>query len=216
LPCSILAQFLPGLEHLGPGAYFRGFLWANHREETWDGELAGELTGIELERLVTHRYPHRLGGTAQLAIKRASFRRGRLERADGRFTAGPGVISGSLWSAAVDALYLTPTANPRGPDELIDYQQLAFTFAVDRNGVILNGACASAPGGTMLTAQAPASLREPTSQPLPVSALVRMLVPRSDVLVPATRETDFLTRVLPLRSAMPPRVARHPSSQPPP
>ena len=41
-------------------------------------------------------------------------------------------------------------------------------------------------------------LREPKAQPQPVLNLVRALVPQTALQVPASRETDELTRVLPV------------------
>jgi hypothetical protein len=86
--------------------------------------------------------------------------------------------------------------------QLIPYEQLACKFAVDSHGLKLQGACRGAPGtilppGTILTTTTGPLLAVTRSAPLSPVALVRTLVPRRDLLVPATPAAEALVRTLP-------------------
>jgi len=67
----------------------------------------------------------------------------------------------------------------------------------------LRGLCRGMAPGTMLADRYGPLLGEPASQPQPVAALLQALVPGSAVRVPATSETDWLMRRLPLPKAVP-------------
>jgi hypothetical protein len=208
LACSTLGPVAPSLSQLGDTARFCGWLWAGKRSGGWEGELAGTLTGVDLERLVSVGYPHRLSGMAGIVVQRANFRCGRLEVATGSFVAGPGVIGRSLCQAAVDRLQLTTVDPMVGSRDPLPYEQIAFSYAVNADGLWLGGGCHAAPEGTILTTSTGPLLAAPRHQPLPVVALVRTLVPRHDLLVPATPEAGSLTQVLPLPTGTRARTAR--------
>ena len=55
--------------------------------------------------------------------------------------------------------------------------------------------------GAVAVAGGRAILTEPASQPQPVAALIQALVPASEVPVPATRQTGWLARLLPIPDA---------------
>ena len=203
LPCALVASLFPQLARLGPDSRYRGYLWATRQAAGWDAEWAGELTGVDLARLVTQQFPHRLNGTAKIVIQRARMHQGRLDQATGSLTSGPGQISPSLLSAAVDALYMVPGNVARSTLGDVPYDQLSFEFDVSETGLSIRGICRNVPPGTVLTSRSVALLAEPRRERLPVVSLIRMLVPRIEYLVPATRETDILTQRLPL-----PRISR--------
>ena len=58
--------------------------------------------------------------------------------------------------------------------------------------------------GTILQSHDGVLLAEAAGPSGPVVALLRMLVPESEVQVPATRESDWLAARLPLPQVMPP------------
>ena len=203
LPCALVVSLFPQLARFGPDSRFRGYLWATEQAAGWDAEWAGELTGVDLARLVTDQFPHRLSGTAKIIVQRARMHQGRLDQATGSLTAGPGQVSPSLLSAAVDALYLVPGNVTRSTLGDVPYDQLSLAFDVSDTGLSIRGICRDVPPGTVLTSRSAALLAEPRHERLPVVSLIRMLVPRIEVLVPATRETDILTQLLPL-----PRIPR--------
>ncbi len=206
LPWNLLAAGPVELDPLGPRCRFRGYIWANQTPGSrspndWDGELTGQLLDVDLDRLVTDRFPHKLSGTAEVTIQPARFHRGRLEEAAGIVTAGPGVIGRSLIDAAVERLGLVRNAQPSttgDPGDLVPYEQLSVGCILDSDGLRLQGRCAMPSPGAILVDRRGRLLSEPRLQPQPVVALLQMLVPHSEVQVPATCQTDRLMRRLPV------------------
>ncbi len=214
LPCSWLGLGFPELEALGPEARFRGYLWVNESPQGRGGELAGQFAGLDLERLVAAHFPHTLRGTATVTIQQALVQQGRLLEATGSLTAGPGVISRSLVDAAADRLGMERAAALGGSEEPVPYDRLAVSFRIDSDGLQLRGECPPPGSGAVLVSRYDLLLREPMFQPVPIAALLHALVPTAEVQVPATRETDWLTRRLPVPHAAAPRMAEAPSPGP--
>ena len=211
VPCSVLAAGLPILEPLGSRSRFRGYIWANQTSDDrtsgrWNGEVTGQLLDVDLGNLVTDRFPHKLSGTGQVTIQSARFRRGRLEDASGTLAAGPGVISRSLMDAAVGRLYLIQGDEPQASGELVPYEQLALAFAIDSQGLRLQGRCSAGGTDAILVDRRSRLLGAPLLQPQPVVALLQALVPASEVQVPATRQTDWLMRHLPVPQVIRPEI----------
>ena len=211
MPCSLLALAVPEFEAMGPGSRFSGYVWANEAPEGWSGELVGKFSGVDLERLVAGRFPHTLGGAAELTIQKALVRQGRLEEATGSLVAGPGAISRSLLDAAAGRLGMVRGPDPRDPGQLVSYDRLAVSFRIDSHGLQLRGACPPAGSGTVLAGSLGVLLGEPKAQPVPVAAVIQTLAPAGAIQVPATRETDWLMRRLPVHDAFPLRTAITPS-----
>ncbi len=197
LPCAMLAVPLGVVNRLGKGAKFRGSVWATETAGGWEGELSGQFTDIDLQALVSEQFPHRLSGMAEITVQKARFSHGRLEEAVGTFSSGPGAVSQSLVAAAIEFLHLVPQPATSHADMLRQYEQLAFAFVVDSAGLTLSGACTGSSsvvmrlgdGTTLVEAGAPSG---------PLVALVRTLVPQSEVQVPATRQSDWLIECLPV------------------
>ena len=225
VPCGLLAVGLPLLERLGPRSRLRGYIWANQTGDGqtsaaqtsagWEGEFAGQVYDVDLDDLVSGHFPHKLGGTVQVTVQSARFRRQRLEEAAGTLVAGPGVISRSLIDAAVERLGLQRGGEPQTPGELVPYEQLAVGFLIDARGLQLQGGCSPSGhrsgalvAGAILVDRQGRLLGEPVVQPQPVVALVRTLVPASQHQVPATRQTDWLIGHLPVPQVVPPAGAR--------
>jgi hypothetical protein len=150
---------------------------------------------------VSEQFPHRLGGTAEITVQKARFSRGRLEEAAGTFSSGPGVVSQSLVSAAIEFLHLVPKPANDHADMLRQYEQLSFAFVVDSAGLTLRGTCSAAPSVVMRLGDGTA-LSEAGGPSGPLVALVRTLVPQSEVQVPATRQSDWLIERLPVPQAI--------------
>jgi hypothetical protein len=202
LPCSVLALCAPELSMLGPKSQFSGRISAIQRPTGWDGELTGRLRGIDLDRLVSGSLPHELSGTAEVTIDRARLECGRLEEATGTLSAGPGLIGRWLLESAAANLHLAQSAGTTVLPDSVPYDQLALRFSLDARGLSLNGLCQGAEPGTLLMAGRARVLGEP-SRPQPVAALIRALVPASDVQLPAGRQSDWLARRLPVLDAAP-------------
>lgn len=204
LPCWLVASGWPAAEQLGPGGMFRGSIWGAETSSGWEGELAGQLTGIDLDRLVTSQFNHKLSGSAEVIVQRARFRKGRLEEGVARLSAGPGLIGRSLVESAIGNLDCSASQNPEQLPRSIPYEQFCATFTVDSRGLAISGQCAHGGPGAILVDNRGAILKTPTGLPQPVVNLVRTLVPQSAVLVPATRETGFLNNFLPVPRILPP------------
>jgi len=207
LPCSLLALGVPGLEALGPRSRFGGYLWVNETPDGHEGELAGQFTEVDLDGLVARHFPHAIRGVAQLTVRGARFRQGRLEEATGSLSAGPGTISRSLVDAAADRLGMTGGLEPNVPDRLVSYKRLAVSFRIDSRGLELRGECVPTGSAAILVGRYGTLLGEPIRQPVPVAALVQTLVPDGEVQVPVTRQTDWLMRRLPIPDLSTPRTA---------
>jgi hypothetical protein len=199
LPCNVLAMALGELEPLGPRCRFRGAICATQTADGWQGEVAGQLIELDLGRLVNDYSLHKLSGTGEATIQSARFSRGRLEEGSAVIAVGPGTIDRSLMESTVDCLGLTPGPDPIPDGDVLRYEQLAFSATLDVQGLRLYGRCSTAGPGTILSSGRRCLLAEsPQQQPAPVVSLVRALVPQSAIQVPATRQTDWLLRHLPV------------------
>jgi len=211
LPCNVLAMGLAELKPLGPRCRFRGYIWANETPDGWDGEVTGQLVGLDLGSLITDHFPHRISGIGEATIQRARFSHGRLEEGSGLVAAGPGTIDRPLLAAAVGRLGLvaasellpSTSGESRHEGDRLSYDQLAFSFAIDAQGLRLHGRCTTAEPGTILSDGRGPMLSESPQEPQPVCALVQTLVPQSAVQVPASRQTDWLLRHLPVPEVVP-------------
>ena len=197
VPTEILAVFCPALSELGKTATFKGSIRAHGSPAGWTGTVRGVLNGLDLDALITQHFPHKLGGMAAVQITRATFTEGRLSSAEAIITAGPGLVSSSLLSAAGAALSCGANAEPRPAADPLHYEKLAVHVTIDDRGLSLR---ASPDADGALLADASLLLRQPAAEYQPVVNLVRALVPNSDVLVPATRQTEQLIRILPIPS----------------
>jgi hypothetical protein len=203
LPCSVLALAIDELKPLGPRCRFYGQVWANETPDGWDGEVAGQLTDLDLGSLITDHFPHRLSGIGRVTNMSARFRRGRLEECCGVVAAERGLIGRSLVKAAVERLGLAaPESLP--PGDRIAYRELAMSIVFDANGLRLRGLCSTGEPGTILSDGRNRLLGEPMRGSQPMAALVQMLVPQSVVQVPASRQTDWLLRHLPVPDVLSP------------
>jgi hypothetical protein len=211
LPCRLLATGIESMRPFGPQARFCGCFWAHQTCDTagsddWEGELFGQLSDVDLGSLVEERFPHRLSGMAQIEIQPAHFSHGRLEDGTCELRAGPGDISRSLLDAAADRLGLIRSPQVSLAGDLVPYEQLSLGASIDGYGLRLQGRCPSA--AILLGRQGPLLTSEPVARPRPVVALLQMLVPASEVQVPATRQTDWLMRHLPIPPIMASRDAK--------
>jgi len=204
LPCSVLALAIGELKPLGTRCRFRGQVWANETPDGWEGEVAGQLVELDLGSLITDHFPHRLNGIGKATIQSAHFHRGRLEECSGILVAERGTIGRSLVSAAVDRLGVVAGPEPLPPGDRIAYQELAMSVVLDANGLRLRGLCTTAEPGTILSDGRNRLLGEPSRGAQPMAALVQTLVPQSVVQVPASRQTDWLLRHLPVPDVLPP------------
>ncbi len=202
-PIALAAAWSEGLSGFGPRATFQGVVDVESRTAGWGGTLRGELVGIDLDALVTAQLPHTLSGEARVQLERARIANGRIVEAKGALTAGPGAIGRSLLVSGGERLKLVSTAS--GKETMLRYEKLDFGFTVDTQGLLLVGRCT---GGAMLVdANGRALCSPPREQPQPLVGLVQMLVPANQHQVPATLESEWLIRHLPVPAIIAPRTA---------
>ena len=209
LPCSVLALAIDELKPLGPRCRFHGQVWASETPDGWEGEVAGQLADLDFGSLITDHFPHRLSGIGRATITSARFRRGRLEECCGVLAAEHGTIGRSLLAAAVDRLGLVAGLEPLPPGDRIAYRELAMSIVFDANGLRLRGLCGTAEPGTILSDGRNRLLGESSRGSQPMAALVQTLVPQSVVQVPASRQTDWLLRHLPVPDVLAPPGAEN-------
>ncbi|MCA8998584.1 MAG: hypothetical protein KDA80_16410 [Planctomycetaceae bacterium] len=214
LPCALLSDYLPALRSLGENSHFQGTAWVQQDDESWDGEIAGQFRGVDLDSLVAP-FPHKLSGTAELVLSHTNFRRGKLVEAAGALSSDGGVISRSLLTAAAESLKLgSSVISDEQADTLLSYRQLALGFQIDDSGLLLSGLCDERQEGVLLVGTSGNLLLDSRTELIPSIAIARALVPQSELQVPATSATEYLLRALPLPSPTLPssRTARAPYS----
>jgi hypothetical protein len=197
LPCPLLALAIPEAAMLGPTSRFAGSIASHQTAGGWEGEISGQCLGIDLDRLVSDHCPHRLTGLADMTIRRARFRSGRLEETTVLLTSGPGVIGRGLLEAAAAQLRLIG-AFPQAPaGELLPYDQLSVAITLDARGLWLRGLCQNAEAGTILRAGQARLLGEPQSQPQPLLAVGWGLMPAGGDRPPTPNRAGGLARRVP-------------------
>jgi hypothetical protein len=110
LPCSLLAALCQRDNRLGAQSTLQGTIQATESPDGWNVEFAGALENVDLHTAVSDQFPHQLGGTAELKIRKATVHAGRLETAEGEIQAGPGVVSQSLLAPCSEASPITHPA----------------------------------------------------------------------------------------------------------
>lgn len=210
LVCSLLAEQLPVLGTLGESAAFSGKVAATRTRNGWDADLSGQFTQVELDRVVTGRYPHKLSGLANVALRRATIREGQLVDAEGDIHSHGGVVSRSLLSQADLSLGLTadPRVHAVNDIPLWAYDELRFQFAVSEKGISIGGLCDGAvPGVVMADSRGPL-LRDRPQEVAQVVALVQTLTSREGQQLPSTAEAYQLLHFFPVPSGTPHSAAR--------
>jgi hypothetical protein len=200
LPCQLARAWLPQVKHLGMSCTYEGSVWTKCLGSGQDMELTGVFRQLDLDTLVTQRFPHKLTGTAELTVSRLIVHEGRIHESSGRLVAPGGVVSRTLLGAAEQHLKLGSYV-PSNDAMLLRYEDLWLDFVVDEHGLVLGGrddlsrTILSDSQGPLLTSQ--------DAVPVPPQALVQVLVPLSDVQVPVTSESTVLLNALPLPTGVP-------------
>jgi hypothetical protein len=203
-PCATFSEQAPWLATLGEECVFDGSLWCEETSEGRRGEASGHIRRLNLQRLVSDRFPQVLTGQTHVTLNRAEFAGGRLRSASGAIDAGPGTIGGDLLGEAIGQFDFRYTDELReAVRPLIRYKEFKLGFTIDENGLQVSGACDAE--GTILSLdnQPQARVLDQPANVTPVAALVRILSPPGELHVPASQESDALLRVLPLPALKP-------------
>lgn len=218
LPCAALVPLESWLKQLGDDATFQGQASLEQSNEGIATELNGDFHHVDLDRLVSLRFPHhRLSGQADVRLQRLKLHSGRIVAMEGQLqTHGGGVVSRSLLMAVQKQLDLKPQDQQLdlaiGPSSL-RYSHLAFGFALDAAGLSISGDDNPAnPGVIMASAALGPLLSESAETVVPVAYFMRAVLPHSDVQIPATAEAKSLFDLLPLPALLPPNNAALPNA----
>jgi hypothetical protein len=204
LPCGLLLAALGRENQLGATSTFDGSIDGIETPNGWHVACDGAIGEIALQSVINDQFPQQLRGVAEVSALKAEFQDGRLESAKGDLHAGPGYVGGSLLAAAHNCLAMQTNIAPSQLATALAYEKLSLSFAIDSKGLTIKGRCGDRPSGDVIWAAKNQSLlHESSGGPIPVVALVQMLVPDSQVQVPATRQTDWLLRMLPLPDVLP-------------
>jgi hypothetical protein len=210
LPCSLLADQIEVLTWLGDEATFQGTVEAMPTAVGWEGEITGRFRNVDLDRVVTYRYDHKLSGAAEIVFRRAKFRGGKLIDAAGDVACDGGVVSWSLLDQARRSLGFVADARVLAieADTLWKFQQLKFGFTMNEEGLRIVGLCQSANEGVVMADKNGPLLTDKPQEIAQVVALVRTLASENGEQVPATPEAIQLFHVLPVPShSEPPEIA---------
>ena len=206
---QLLSHYFPGLLALGENCTLQGAGWLTNDVAGWHADWSGELTQVDLDWLFDG-LPHQLSGLADISIMGARLHENRItELAGSASVTGSGTLSRSLLEACVRQLgcSMSPPGDSQVFDEVVPFRELSFAFRIDEAGLYIRGQCHHHSQGTMMQGERGLRLGEPPNQPLAVTDLLKALVPASNVLVPATRETDALLRFLPVPPTMATRLS---------
>jgi len=203
-PCSVLADRVDVLASLGEEATFQGSVEMTYTDDDWAGEIAGRFQHVDLDRMVTDRYDHKLSGMADIVFRRATFAGGKLVDATGDVTCEGGVVSWSLLDQARESLGLLADARIRSidVDSLWPYRQLKFGFSISVEGIDIIGRCDSTAEGVVMADDEGPLLADDPQRVAQVVALVRTLASENGEQVPATPEAYQLLHVLPIPSGI--------------
>ena len=205
IPCRLLAPCLAEIAALGPDCRFSGNVSINDTPGGWSGNLNGQFSGVDLGRLTGENFAAALTGTATVAIQKATFQHGRIDEITGRIACGPGAVGPGMLAALVTHLRLAPSSQSAAMGQSLAFDRMGLDFWIDQRGISIAGHCSDAAGaslpGAVAVSGSRAVLAEPRSQPQPVAALIQTLAPASEVSIPATRQTGWLARLLPMPDA---------------
>jgi hypothetical protein len=164
--------------------------------------LTGRFRHVDLDRVVTDHFDHKLSGNAEVVFTRARFQDGKLVEAAGDLKCEGGVISRSLLVQAGKSLGLVadPRVNAIQADTYCRFQTLRFGFQINTGGLKLVGLCHSVGEGVVLADEFGTLLSDQPQEIAQVVALVRTLASRHGEQVPASPEAYQLLHVLPIPS----------------
>ncbi len=196
--CRMIEDALPEVRMLGENCEFSGLIWSKDSETGSQGEVNGRFRNVDLSQLVEAQFAHTLRGIADVELRRATFRDGRLVDAAGSLTCSGGLIGNELLDAADHSLSMKSNRGVNGSHA--SFRRLALSFQIDQSMLSIRGQCDDR-GAIAIDEQGRALLVESPQANVPVLALVRTLVPNDNLQVPFTTETATLLSIFPAPSA---------------
>jgi len=215
VPCALLALGWSELGACGPQARFAGTIEADHTAGAWDGQVAGHFSAVDLDGLITQRFPWTLRGKAQVFLDRARIRRSRLQQAAGWVVVTQGgAISRTLLESAAQHLGMA-LPSQISAEPLQPFEQLGFWFAIDEGQLRIQGRCPldRADGTSVVLGRHGPLLVASEPKPLPLAQVARLIASTGGTELPLSAETAWLmdrVAVLPESQA----VATRPQAAP--
>ena len=202
LACSSVAAVAPGVRSFGDEATFQGKLWARLptekglAPERWLVDaMTGRLANVDLSQVTQVMGDKILDTRADVTIRGALFEDGRLVKAAGELDAEQGTVDAALMGRLVNEFQLRSKLNNTEQLERLGFDRLALAFAVDRQGVLIEGrannslAIISSERGTIAT--------QPSCEPVPLVSMLQAVAPPGSPLVPVATAAPWLAELLP-------------------
>ena len=197
LPCSAVAPLHASALDFGVRAAFGGKLQLRRRVDGWRGTVVGEFIDVDLDALVSRRFPHTLSGNARLVLHRAEWSAGRLEHCDATLRAKSGQIGRSLVASAAYHLGLGDPRQIVDPRPVLPFDGLELDLTLDESGVKLSSRSPDARHPILWFGQT-VYWQQPGEALQPTANLLCALVPERELMVPAARHVAGLMEFMPL------------------
>ena len=192
------APFVPEFDSAEAELYFSGKAGLRWRGSSYELEARGTLGGVDLNRVITDSFPHKLSGIAELEFTKLHVVDGRILRAAGRVESAGGVASRSLIESGRQWLGWRLELSGEELPPLIPYNQLALTFDYDSGKLRLAGGCDQGTRGFLLVADRVTVAIPQTARSMPVDRVARMLLPNAAIVFPTSRQAANLIPWMPL------------------
>jgi hypothetical protein len=217
ISAKVLDVFFDAEDWLGGGARLEGTLSLHQAgSPDWQAEFQGELSDVDLSRLVAKRFPrHRLSGRARIAIEFARWDQrpgqgpGWVE-VKGELSSGAGSIGVTLLAALAREMKFQPSPRLARVDSgqgEVEFRALGLRFTLQSSGEIrISGALGTEYPPDAVLAGATASLLSAPEQAASVRGLIKTLFPVTqddpDILIPLTAQSRVLLALpLPAQAA---------------
>ncbi len=189
------------LSQMGDQVRFRGEAWVDIASNVWRGEIAGQVTGIQMQRILDDRFPYGLAGTAEFDIQQAVFENNRLQVLAGACRMQKGTISlGLIQSMRRMGLQSDKSLQARSEPGTtkVSFDELAAWISVSADGVSIRGACNRPEDGSVIIAQSAPIVRDDGSGERRSNfTIISAPLDRDDQEVLFTEIGDMLWRALP-------------------
>ena len=200
LPCTVLAEYLPVLESLGPDAHFSGTIRWQSNARGWMVDLGGSrFDQVAMDRLFENQH-HRLTGMATISFTHCHINPGE-SRSDvvGSIRVVDGHIGRSLLRSAGRSFGFE-TGLPDGVND-VPFDRLCVGFNINNDQLLLQGICQTEPGYEGLGPSVVMSmdgqpLVRSTDQHLYAIDAMHLIAPEHAIDVPLAGQNGWLAKVI--------------------
>jgi hypothetical protein len=193
----VFGSFYPWMRHCGSDCQFAGIAEMSYQNGSLaDANISGILSNIDGETLLQKQFGHGFQGDCQLSLQQCRIINGQIDSMSGNVSCPRGTLDAAfIRNAAKPNLHLTFLSDfvPRS----VGFQKLSLNFRIHNGNLYLSG---NESGEIALEefSQSPLLFISHDSFPVPVTRLVKALMPASRRHETVTRETLPLASVLPI------------------